>query len=208
MKVVKFIAEMRYLVLIPVIGLAITAGILFISGGIDLFNFLWETIAGTGKTDTQSIIIIEIVEIVHLFLVGTVLFITSFGLYQLFIQPLPLPAWLEINDIEELELNLVGLAAVVLAVNFLSVVFEQQDENLALYGIGYALPITALAYFIKVRSKTTDSEREKPPTNSEMNSQTGGANWILYEKRAEAGVPGYPTKEEETGKKENNFQSK
>jgi len=161
MKVVKFIAGMRYFVLIPVIGLAITAGILFIRGGIDLLGFLWEMVAGIGETDTKSIIIIEIVEIVHLFLVGTVLFITSFGLYQLFIQPLPLPAWLEINDIEELELNLVGLTAVVLAVNFLSVVLEQQDENLALYGIGYALPIAALAYFIKVRSKTTDSGKEK-----------------------------------------------
>ena len=156
MKVVRFIAEMRYFVLIPVIGLAITAGILFIRGGIDLLDFLWEMLTGMGETDTNSFIIIELVEIVHLFLVGTVLFITSFGLYQLFIQPLPLPAWLEINDIEELEMNLVGLTAVVLAVNFLSVVLEQQDENLALYGIGYALPIAALAYFIKVRSKTTD----------------------------------------------------
>jgi uncharacterized membrane protein YqhA len=155
-KVVRFIAEMRYFVLIPVIGLAITAGILFIRGGIDLLDFLWEMLTGMGETDTNSFIIIELVEIVHLFLVGTVLFITSFGLYQLFIQPLPLPAWLEINDIEELEMNLVGLTAVVLAVNFLSVVLEQQDENLALYGIGYALPIAALAYFIKVRSKTTD----------------------------------------------------
>jgi uncharacterized membrane protein YqhA len=199
---------MRYFVLIPVIGLAITAGILFIRGGIDLLGFLWEMVAGIGETDTKSVIIIELVEIVHLFLVGTVLFITSFGLYQLFIQPLPLPAWLEINDIEELELNLVGLTAVVLAVNFLSVVLEQQDDNLALYGIGYALPIAALAYFIKVRSKTKDNERENLPTSSKMNSQTSGANWVLYERGDKAGIPSYPTEEEKTGKKENNSQSK
>ena len=192
MKVVKFIAGMRYFVLIPVIGLAITAGILFIRGGIDLLGFLWEMVAGIGETDTKSVIIIELVEIVHLFLVGTVLFITSFGLYQLFIQPLPLPAWLEINDIEELELNLVGLTAVVLAVNFLSVVLEQQDDNLALYGIGYALPIAALAYFIKVRSKTKDNEREKTPNSSETDSRTDGANWVLYERGDKAAIPDYP----------------
>lgn len=147
-------------------------------------------------------------EIVHLFLVGTVLFLISFGLYQLFIQPLPLPGWLEINDIEELELNLVGLTAVVLAVNFLSAVLEQQDDNLALYGIGYALPIAALAYFIKVRSKTKDSEREKPPTSSEMKSQASEGNWVLYKKGDEAGISSYPSKEEKTGKRENNFHSK
>jgi uncharacterized membrane protein YqhA len=44
-------------------------------------------------------VIVELVETVHLFLVGTVLFLTSFGLYQLFIQPLPLPGWLKVNNI-------------------------------------------------------------------------------------------------------------
>ncbi|KKI00005.1 hypothetical protein EO95_15100 [Methanosarcina sp. 1.H.T.1A.1] len=202
MKVVRFIAGMRYFVLIPVIGLAITAGILFIKGGIDLLDFLYEMIAGIGEMDTKSTIIIELVEIVHLFLVGTVLFITSFGLYQLFIQPLPLPAWLEINDIEELELNLVGLTAVVLAVNFLSVVLEQHEDNLALYGIGYALPIAALSYFIKVRSKTIDNGKENLPASSEINSQVSEANRVLYKKGNEAGIPKYPFKEEKTGKKE------
>ena len=48
-----------------------------------------------------------------------------------------------------------GLTIVVLAVNFLSVIFEEQKNNLAVYGIGYALPIAALAYFMKVRSIMT-----------------------------------------------------
>jgi hypothetical protein len=41
-----------------------------------------------------------------------------------------------------------------------------------------------------------------------MNFKTSGANWVLYEKRAETGIPGYPTKEEKIEKKENNFQPK
>jgi uncharacterized membrane protein YqhA len=100
------------------------------------------------------------VEIVHLFLVGTVLFLTSLGIYELFIQPLPLPPWLKTHNIEELELNLVGLTIVVLAVNFLSVIFEEKEINLAIYGIGYALHITALAYFTKVRSQIKETENE------------------------------------------------
>ena len=159
LRVERFIVRMRYFVLIPVIGLAIATGILFIKGGVDLVHFLWTLVTGMREADEN--IIVEIVEIVHLFLVGTVLFLTSGGLYELFIQPLPLPVWIKTNSIEELELNLVGLTVVVLAVNFLSVIFEVQALNLAVYGIGYALPIAALAYFMKIRSQMKGDDNER-----------------------------------------------
>ncbi|MHC1754614.1 MAG: YqhA family protein [Methanosarcina sp.] len=160
MKVVRFIAGMRYFVLIPVIGLAIAACTLFIIGGADLVRFMVGLVTGMGEAGPEADIIVEIVEAVHLFLVGTVLFLTSIGFYQLFIKPVPLPGWLEINDVEELELNLVGLTIVVLGVNFLSVI-ESQETDLAVYGIGYALPIIALAYFMKVRSQMSKQKREE-----------------------------------------------
>jgi len=170
-KVVKFIAGTRFFVLIPVIGLAIAAVILFIKGGIELVYFLPELISGMEETATHGNIIVEIVEIVHLFLVGTVLFITSLGLYELFIEPLPLSPWLKTHNIEELELNLVGLTIVVLAVNYLSVIFEEQENNLAFYGIGYALPIVALAYFMKERSIMTRNEKENGTAGNEENPE-------------------------------------
>lgn len=108
MKVVRFIAGIRFFVLIPVVGLEIAACALFVKGGIDIVHFMEELIAGMSGEGPKGSSIVEIVETVHLFLVGTVLFLTSFGLYQLFIQPLPLPEWVKVNNIEELELNLVG----------------------------------------------------------------------------------------------------
>lgn len=42
MKVVRFIAGIRFFVLIPVIGLAIGACALFVKGGIDLIHFIEE----------------------------------------------------------------------------------------------------------------------------------------------------------------------
>jgi len=169
-KAKPFLARIRYFVLIPVIGLAIASCALFIKGGVDLVRFMGELVTGMAEVSPEASIIVEIVETVHLFLVGTVLFVTSIGLYQLFIQPLPLPGWLEINDIEELELNLVGLTVVVLGVNFLSVIFKPSETNLAVYGIGYALPIAALAYFIKVRSCIKDGQRGNLKDNSEADS--------------------------------------
>lgn len=185
MKVVKFIAGMRYFVLIPVIGLTIAACALFIKGGVDLVRFMGELATGMGEVSPEASIIVEIVETVHLFLVGTVLFLTSIGLYQLFIQPLPLPGWLKINDIEELELNLVGLTIVVLGVNFLSIIFEPQETNLAFFGIGYALPIAALAYFMKVRSQISKQgvEGEKLTTLGEAVSADSESSWLSDEKK-------------------------
>lgn len=160
-RTVKIIAGMRFFALIPFIGLTIAADVLFVKGGIDLVHFLWELIFGGGGMDPQENIIVDIVEIVHLFLVGTVLFITSLGIYELFIDSLPLPPWLRTKSIEELEINLVGLTIVVLAVNFMGMVFDNQDINLAIYGIGYGLPIIALTYFMKVRSQIGENRTEK-----------------------------------------------
>jgi uncharacterized membrane protein YqhA len=94
-KFVEFVAGMRFFVLIPVIGLAVAADILFIRGGIGLIYFLWKLILGIEGEDTQGGITVHLVVTVHFFLVGTVLFLTSLGLYELFIQSLPLPPWLK-----------------------------------------------------------------------------------------------------------------
>ena len=84
-------------------------------------------------------------EFIHFFLIGTVLYITGMGLFQLFIQPLDVPDWLKIDDIEQLELNLVGVVVVIIGVNFLRVILEPGDLNLLNYGVGYALPIAVLS---------------------------------------------------------------
>jgi Predicted membrane protein len=185
MKIVRFIAGMRFFVLIPVVGLAISSCVLFVKGGIDIVHFVGELITGMTEEGPEGSIIVEIVETVHLFLVGTVLFLTSFGLYQLFIQPLPLPGWVKVNNIEELELNLVGLTVVVLGVNFLSIIFEPQETDLAVYGVGYALPIAALAYFMKVRSYISkgSSEEEQSKTIGEVTSVNSESNWLTNKKK-------------------------
>ncbi|HEY3361687.1 MAG TPA: YqhA family protein [Methanosarcina sp.] len=46
MKVVKFIVGMRFLLLIPVIGLAVAACALCVKGGIGIAHFMGELIAG------------------------------------------------------------------------------------------------------------------------------------------------------------------
>ena len=61
---------------------------------------------------------IEVLESVHQFLIGTVLYITAVGFYQLFIKEVQVPKWLRIESTEELETNLVGVIVVVLVLTF------------------------------------------------------------------------------------------
>lgn len=159
---IRLIAASRYLVILPIIGLAIAAAVLFVFGGIGLLRFLIESV---GDPDTalgsEVLEAVELVEFVHQFLIGTVLFITALGLYQLFIQKVDLPLWLKIDTSEELETLLIGLTVVVLAVNFLTVVFSSDDVDLLEYGAGIALPIAALALFVGVRALVSQAERRE-----------------------------------------------
>ena len=171
MKIVKLIAGMRFVGLIPIIGLMIAACVMFIKGGFDLIDLLIKMIAEMGAPDTNGAIIVGFVKIIHFFLIGTILFLTSLGFYQLFFQVLPLPKWLKMNNIKDMELSLVGLTIVVLGVNFLSVIFEEQKINLAVYGIGYSLPIVALSYFMKVRSEIQNNESDQLVITEKVPSQ-------------------------------------
>ena len=111
--------------------------------------------------------IFEVVEFVHLFLVGTVLYITAIGLYQLFINEIKFPNWLKIDSTEELETNLIGVTVVVLAVNFMGAVFVGGKENLLDFGAGIALPIAALGIFLGLRAWSTKLNKETPKEESQ-----------------------------------------
>jgi uncharacterized membrane protein YqhA len=159
----------RYLILIPIIGLGLAAAVFFIFGGYGLLRLIVETtLEALGLVQIEHVgeelpFTIEVVEYVHTFLIGTVLYITAIGFYQLFIQEIPLPGWLKIRNTEELETSLIGVTVVVLAVNFLAVVFTGEDGDLLAQGAGIALPIAALGIFIGLRAWGARQERESKP---------------------------------------------
>ena len=156
-----FLLKTRYLILVPILGLALAAATFFIFGGIGLVRLLYSLVltalglAAEPAEAGQGIIIFEVVEYVHTFLIGTVLYITAVGFYQLFIQELDFPAWLKIDSTDELETNLIGVTVVVLAVNFMGAIFVGNTDDLLQYGAGIALPIAALGVFVGLRTWST-----------------------------------------------------
>jgi len=166
----KFLTGTRYFIIIPIIGLALAAAVFFVIGGFNLIKLIVESLlvlAGLTEEVHHSDlpIVVEIIEYVHTFLIGTVLYITAVGFYQLFIQEIQFPGWLRIDSTEELETNLIGVTVVVLAVNFMGIAFTGDASHLLEYGAGIALPIAALALFVGMRTWSTNlakkSEFEK-----------------------------------------------
>lgn len=90
----------RYLILIPIIGLALAATFLFVFGGVSLVRMLYESLPGllgfahAGQETSEITTIFKIGDYVHTLLVGTVLYITAVGLYQLFIKEHKFAGWL------------------------------------------------------------------------------------------------------------------
>ena len=171
----RFFAVTRYLIIIPIIGLGIAAAVMFVFGGIGLIRFLVETIRAIfGLVEAHgdaNTFVVEVVEHVHLFLIGTVLYITAIGFYQLFINEIEFHGWLKIETTEDLETSLIGVTVVVLAVNFLSVVFGGNSVDLLEQGAGIALPIAALGLFIGLRAWANHLEHPKQGANDKAESE-------------------------------------
>ena len=160
--VVKLIGATRYLAIVPILGLAVAAAVMFAFGGIGLFLFVLRSIT-EATTGHEILPIFELLEFVHQFLIGTVLYITAMGLYQLFIQDVPLPMWMKTESSEDLENNLIGVTVVVLAIEFLGAVFSGTEPDLLRYGAGIALPIAALALFMGLKHRSQSKKGQPPP---------------------------------------------
>lgn len=158
----KIAAGTRYLIIIPIIGLALASAIVFVFAGFGLISLLLESVLGflgSATVETHGAeelpLVVEILEYVHTFLIGTVLYITAIGFYQLFIKEVEMPGWLRIDSTEDLETNLIGVVVVVLAINFIGLVFTQDPSSLQQYGVAIALTIAALSLYIGLRTWST-----------------------------------------------------
>lgn len=174
----RVLASTRFLIVVPILGLVIAASFFFVFGGIGLIRLLLHLLVGVLVPAQEAeglgtgVIIFEVVEYVHLFLVGTVLYITAVGLYQLFVQEIEFPSWLKIDSTEELETNLIGVTVVVLAVNFMGAVFIGQKDQLLPYGAGIALPIAALGLFVGLRAWSIKLGRESAASEEDDHAES------------------------------------
>lgn len=140
--------QTRFITAISCIGLFIAAIALTVSTFVSTVCVTAEVIQG--HLSMQDMLV-EYIEYADFFLLAVVLYIMSIGLYSLFIDhEIEMPAWLEIDTLDDLKEKLIGVIGVVMAVYFLGRLIHGTDPvDLLLIGLGTASVIASLAYFVK-----------------------------------------------------------
>jgi uncharacterized membrane protein YqhA len=147
----RVLASSRYIMIVPVIGTFLGSVALILYETVVLFSSAIDTIReGSVSAKSVKIFAVGIVEAVDVFLIAIAVYIISIGLYSLFIDDkLPLPKWLEVNNLEDLKGNLVSVVIAVLAVLFLrEAVAWDGSRDIAAFGGSLALVVAALTFFL------------------------------------------------------------
>lgn len=135
----KYLENCKYIVLIAVFALMVAAAATFLWGGAQTVNFLLILL---NNNSDESLVTLYLLEVVDTFLIGTVLFIFSIGLYDLFIYKLDLPEWLLIDNLSKLKAKLSDVIILFMAVKFLKRLIDGKSAVDTLY-VGLAVAVVA-----------------------------------------------------------------
>jgi uncharacterized membrane protein YqhA len=160
----------RYLFYLAVLSTLLAAALVMVYGTVQIVVFVIDLVRhGSIDQEWGAELRLTVIEVVDLFLIGTVLFVIAVGLYQLFGNSMmPLPRWLLVHDVGDLERKLIGLVVTVLSVVFLGqIVTWDGQRDLLGFGVGIGAVIAGLTFFLRHeprRLPRQDQEQEQPPT--------------------------------------------
>ena len=136
----------RYAVFVPAIASIIGALLLMAQGSASMVMAVIDAVTHEyGLKET----IVEVLTAVDAILLGTVLLVIGYGLYELFIDAdLDVPQWLRVYDLDDLKSKLIGVVVAIVAVVFVGVfVDSNRASDVISYGVGAGALVVGLAIF-------------------------------------------------------------
>jgi len=162
------LASSKYIVVVAILGIYVAAVALILYEIAVVGSAIVDTLRiGSVSPEGARLLAVGLLAAIDVFLIAIVGYITCVGLFALFIDDtIPLPAWLVIRNIEDLENNLISVVVAVLAVLFLKeAVARTRDLDLLGLGIAVALMIAALTFFLKINA--TAPRAGDPPSEKD-----------------------------------------
>jgi uncharacterized membrane protein YqhA len=142
----RIVGLTRYAVFVPAISSMIGSLLLMMQGSIEMVVAVIDTVLnGYGLKQT----IVAVLTAVDAILLGTVLLVIGYGLYELFIDAdLDVPNWLRVDDLDDLKSKLIGVVVAIIAVVFVGVfVDSNRADDVISYGVGAGALVVGLAIF-------------------------------------------------------------
>ena len=154
----RIVGLTRYAVFVPAIASMIGALLLMMQGSIEMVVAVIDTVLnGYGLKQT----IVAVLTAVDAILLGTVLLVIGYGLYELFIDAdLDVPTWLRVDDLDDLKSKLIGVVVAIIAVVFVGVfVDSNRADDVISYGVGAGALVVGLAIFAYATRKEAPSNK-------------------------------------------------
>jgi uncharacterized membrane protein YqhA len=149
--VARLIGNLRYVVIVAVVGIALQAIATFgwavwITG-----DFVYDLLSSSAWRQDDTIV--ELLQVLDLYLIGTVLIITAVGLYELFIGDVHLPEWLVIRNLSDLKTKIVEVIVLVIGIKFVEKLVTVKDPiDVLWYGLGSAAVMAVLIGWNSLKS--------------------------------------------------------
>jgi len=136
----------RYTVIVPALASILGALILMAQGSIAVVITLIDAVANQlALKDT----IVDVLTAVDAILLGTVLLVIGYGLYELFVDTnIDVPEWLQIKDLDDLKSKLIGVVVAIIAVVFVGILVDNnRADDVISYGVAAGALVLGLAGF-------------------------------------------------------------
>jgi uncharacterized membrane protein YqhA len=150
----KIVGLTRYTVFIPAIAAMIGALLLMAQGSIAIIVAVVNSLR---QFTPLKDVIVEVLTAVDGILLGTVLLVIGYGLYELFVDTeIEVPAWLQIKDLDDLKSKLIGVVVAIIAVVFVGVMVDStRASDVVSYGVGAGALVLGLAVFALATRKNS-----------------------------------------------------
>ncbi|CAB4614202.1 MAG: hypothetical protein F2600_00335 [Actinobacteria bacterium] len=157
----KILGLTRYAVFVPAVASIIGALLLMAQGSISILMIVVDAVLNNAYLKET---IVEVLTAVDAILLGTVLLVIGYGLYELFVDTrLEVPEWLEVRDLDDLKSKLIGVVVAIIAVVFVGVFVDvNRAADVVAYGVGAGALVAGLALFALATRKDVKS---KSPVN-------------------------------------------
>ena len=169
----RILGATRFIVVIPAIAAILGAILLMFQGSVGVVLVIIDAVWFGADLKSTTVDVLTAVDAI---LLGTVLLVIGYGLYELFVDAeIAVPTWLRVNDLDDLKSKLIGVVVAIIGVVFVGVLVDSnRAADVMSYGLGAGALVAGLALFSYATRKdrgATPQKRRPGGSSSEGDAQ-------------------------------------